>query len=113
MENTELGQTLPSGSLIQSFIFEMMLTFFPMFVMLCVATGSREKGIMAGSAIGAVVGMEAMFGGPVSGASMNPVRSLGPALVSLNMMDLWIYLTAPFVCSLIAVAAFKIVRINN
>lgn len=113
MENTDLGQTLPSGSMIQSFVFEIILTFFLMFVILCVATGSREKGIMAGSAIGAVVGMEAMFGGPVSGASMNPARSLGPALVSLNLPDLWIYLTAPFVGSLIAVAAFKIVRINN
>jgi aquaporin NIP len=113
MKNTDLGQTLPSGSMIQSLVFEIILTFFLIFVILCVATGSREKGIMAGSTIGAVVGMEAMFGGPVSGASMNPARSLGPALVSLNVTDLWIYLTAPFVGSLLAVAAFRIVRINN
>jgi len=108
-DNSGLGRTAPSGSALQSFVLEIILTFYLMFVVLNVATGSKEKGIMAGSAIGAVVGLEAMFAGPVSGASMNPARSLAPALVSFHLADLWIYLTAPFIGAALAALAFKFV----
>jgi aquaporin Z len=107
--NTDLGATLPAGPRMQSFALEVLLTFFLMFVILSVAAGSKEKGIMAGIAIGAVVGLEAMFAGPVSGASMNPARSLAPALVSFHLADVWIYLTAPFIGAALAVPAFGVV----
>jgi aquaporin Z len=77
-----LGATLPSGSNTQSFVFEVVLTMLLMFVILSVSTGAKEKGITAGIVIGAVIGLEAMFAGPISGASMNPARSLAPALVA-------------------------------
>lgn len=105
-----LGMTMPSGPAMQSFVVEIILTFYLMFVILSVATGSKEKGVMAGCAIGAVVGLEALFAGPVSGASMNPARSLAPALASMRLEYLWIYLTAPFIGSSLAVAAFHLVR---
>ena len=105
-----LGMTVPSGQAMQSFVVEIILTFYLMFVILSVATGSKEKGVMAGCAIGAVVGLEALFAGPVSGASMNPARSLAPALAAMRLEDLWIYLTAPFIGSSLAVAAFHLVR---
>ena len=94
----------------QSFALEAIMTFYLMFVILCVASGSKEKGIMAGCAVGAVVGLEAMFAGPVSGASMNPARSLGPAVAAMRFEDLWIYLTAPFIGAFMAVAAFHLIR---
>src|ERR1700731_1850854 len=90
-----LGATLPAGDAGQSFILEAILTFILMFVILSVSTGPKEKGIMAGIAVGAVIGLEALFAGPISGASMNPARSLAPALVSWHLEWSWIYLTAP------------------
>jgi aquaporin Z len=109
-ESEGLGGTTPSGPAMQSFALEAILTFYLMFVILCVASGSKEKGIMAGCAIGAVVGLEALFAGPVSGASMNPARSLGPAVASMRLEDLWIYLTAPFAGASLAVIAFHLIR---
>ncbi len=90
-----LGATLPSGSALQSFLFEFGLTFFLMLVILNVSTGAKEKGITAAIAIGGVIGLEAMFAGPVCGASMNPIRSLAPAIVSGHLEHLWLYLIAP------------------
>jgi len=90
-----LGATLPSGSIWQAFAMEVVLWFLLMFVILNVCTGQMEKGIMAGVAVGGTVALEAMMGGPVSGASMNPARSLGPALVSGELKQLWIYILAP------------------
>jgi aquaporin Z len=90
-----LGATLPAGDAIQSFVLELILTFFLMFVILSVSTGSKEKGILAGVAVGSVIALEALFAGPISGASMNPARSLAPALVSWRLDGLWVYLTAP------------------
>jgi aquaporin Z len=98
-----LGATLPSGAPIQSFILELILTFLLMFVILNVSTGAKEKGITAGIAVGAVIGLEAMFAGPICGASMNPARSLAPAVVSGHLEYLWIYLTAPFAGAALAV----------
>ncbi|HEY7159115.1 MAG TPA: MIP family channel protein [Gemmataceae bacterium] len=101
--NTELGATRPTGSAWQSFVLELFLTNLLMVVVLAVSTGAKEKGIMAGVAVGAIIALEALFAGPVSGASMNPARSLAPALVSGNLKDLWIYLTAPVAGAVLAV----------
>jgi len=98
-----LGATRPAGPPLQSFALEVMLTWILMLVILSVSTGAKEKGITAGVAVGAVIGLEALFAGPICGASMNPARSLAPALVSLNLQDLWIYLTAPVLGALLAV----------
>ncbi len=103
-----LGGTFPAlGFLMQAFVLEIVMTCFLMFVILSVSTGAKEKGLMAGLAIGVTVALEAMFGGPISGASMNPARSLGPALVSGHLEYLWVYLTAPFLGSFLAVFACK------
>ena len=102
-DNATLGATLPAGSPLQSFVLEVILTAILMFVILSVSHGAKEKGITAAIAIGATVGLEAMFAGPICGASMNPARSLGPALVSGHVEHLWIYLTATVLGALIAV----------
>jgi len=92
--NALLGATLPAGTPMQSFLLEFLLTFFLMLVIIQVATGSKEQGMFAGLAIGSVVLLEAMFAGPVCGASMNPARSFAPALVSGHLENLWVYLVA-------------------
>lgn len=101
--NKNLGVTLPAGSEVQAFIMELVLTFILVLVILNVSTGAKEKGITAAIAIGAVVGLEAVFAGPISGASMNPVRSLAPAVVSGQTDHLWLYFAAPITGSLIGV----------
>jgi len=93
--NSTLGATVPAGSSLQSFVLEMVLTAILKFVILSVSTGAKERGVTAGIAIGAVIGLEALFAGPICGASMNPARSLAPALVSGHLASLWIYLAAP------------------
>lgn len=93
--NETLGSTLPSGSVWQSFIFEFLMTFFLMLTIFKVAIENETTKPLAGIIIGLVILLEAMFGGPVSGASMNPVRSIGPAIISGHMQHLWIYITAP------------------
>lgn len=105
-----LGATLPAGSASQSFVLEVVLTAILMLVILSVSTGSKEKGITAGIAIGAVVGLEAMFAGPISGASMNPARSLAPALVSGHLEHLWLYPAATVLGALLAVPLCQAVR---
>ncbi len=92
---TTLGLTLPSGTLIQSFLMELILSFILMFTIMGVATDDRAEGAMAGIAIGAVIAVEAIFGGPISGASMNPARSFAPALLAGNFAHHWIYWLAP------------------
>ena len=108
--NQMLGSTLPSGLPMQSFVLELILTFILMFVIIHVATGSKEQGMFAGLAIGSVVLLEAMFAGPVCGASMNPIRSLAPALVSGHSEYLWVYLTAPLLGAILAIFAWQILR---
>jgi aquaporin NIP len=105
-----LGATLPAGSVAQSFVLEVVLTAILMLVILSVSTGSKEKGITAGIAIGAVVGLEAMFAGPICGASMNPARSLAPAIVSGNFQHLWLYPAATILGAIIAVPLCLAVR---
>ncbi len=109
-DHATLGATIPAGSDGQSFVFEILLTFFLMFVVLSVSTGAKEKGMMAGVAIGAVIALEAMFAGPICGASMNPARSLAPALVSGHLESLWVYLTAPILGALLAVGGCVCIR---
>ena len=100
-----LGATLPVGTSGQSFILETVLTFLLMLVILSVSTGAKEKGITAGIAIGAVIALEAMFAGPICGASMNPARSIAPAVVSGHLEHLWIYLAGPVLGALLAIPA--------
>lgn len=109
-ENETLGATLPAGAMTQSFVLEVILTFLLMLVILSVSTGAKEKGITAGIAIGAVIALEAMFAGPICGASMNPARSLAPAIVSGHVTALWIYVVAPLLGALLAIPACCIVR---
>ena len=111
--NELLGTTLPAGSDSQSFILEFILTFFLMLVIINVAQGSKEQGMFAGLAIGSVVLLEAMFAGPISGASMNPARSLAPALVSGHTKHLWIYLTATVAGAALAIPTWKFLVKNN
>jgi len=92
----------------QSFIIEIVLMFFLMLVVLNVSTGAKEKGITAAMAIGSVVGLEAMFAGPISGASMNPIRSIAPAILSGHTEHLWVYITAPLVGAILAVLAHNV-----
>jgi len=103
----KLGATLPAGSAMQSVVLELILTAILMLVILRISTGAKEKGITAGIAIGGVIALEAMFAGPICGASMNPVRSLAPALVSGHLEHLWIYLAAPTLGALLAVPLAK------
>jgi len=103
--NIHLGATLPAGAESQSFVLEVVLTFLLMLVILSVSTGAKEKGITAGIAIGAVIALEAMFAGPICGASMNPARSLAPAVVTGYLEHLWVYLVAPFLGAFLAIPA--------
>ena len=105
-----LGATLPAGSAGQSFLLELVLTFFLMLVILSVSTGAAEKGIIAGIAVGGTIALEALFAGPISGASMNPARSLAPALFSGQFQHLWVYLAAPLAGALAAKWACLVVR---
>jgi MIP family channel proteins len=108
--NKTLGETLPAGADLQSFVLEAILTFILMFVILSVSTGSKEKGVLAGVAVGSVIALEAIFAGPISGASMNPARSLAPALVSFRLDHIWLYLTAPVLGALLAVLGCRCVQ---
>lgn len=105
-----LGSTLPAGSAVQAFSMELILTFGLMFVIVSVATDTRAVGQAAAIAIGGTVGLEAMFGGPVSGASMNTARSLGPAIVSGEFHALWVYLIAPPVGAVLGALAYQSIR---
>ena len=103
-----LGATLPAGSVLQSFVLETVLTFMLMLVILAVSSGPKETGVMAGIAVGGVVGLEAMFAGPICGASMNPARSLAPALVSGHTEAAWLYIAAPVLGAALATGAFRL-----
>lgn len=105
--NKMLGATLPAGTEMQSFVLEYLLTFFLMLVIINVATGSKEQGMFAGLAIGSTVLLEAMFAGPICGASMNPIRSLAPAIVSGHLQHLWIYIVATIFGAASAIPVWK------
>jgi aquaporin Z len=111
-DHETLGATIPKGSEFRSFVLEVLLTGLLMFVVLNVSTGAKEKGLLAGVAVGGVVALEALFAGPICGASMNPARSLAPAVVSGHLGQLWIYLLAPVVGAALAVGGCRCVREN-
>jgi MIP family channel proteins len=110
LQHPTLGTTMPAGSETQSLILEIVLTAILMFVILNVSTGAKERGITAGIAIGSVIGLEALFAGPICGASMNPARSFAPAIVSQHLAGLWIYFVAPISGALLAVVGCRCVR---
>ena len=108
----ELGATVPSVGAGSALVYEFVLTALLMFVIMAVATDTRAVGAAAAIAIGGAVGLDAIFGGPVTGASMNPARSLGPALASGNWTDFWIYLAGPVLGAAAGAVAYQAVRGN-
>jgi len=108
-----LGATIPTIDVWPAFVLELLLTFFLMVVIINVSTGSKEMGVIAGIAIGAVVLLEAMFAGPITNASMNPARSLAPNIVSGNIQGLWLYIIAPILGALLAVVSCKLIKDDN
>jgi len=110
-EANTMGETLPlKGNWLQSFMLELVLTFILMFVILNVSTGAKEKGVTAALAIGGVVAFEATFAGPISGASMNPARSIAPALLSGDLTHLWLYVVATTLGAFLAVYSCRLVQ---
>tara|TARA_B110000914_G_C15438396_1_gene434878 strand:- start:446 stop:1111 length:666 start_codon:yes stop_codon:yes gene_type:complete len=110
-EANTMGETLPlKGNWLQSFMLELVLTFILMFVVLNVSTGAKEKGVTAALAIGGVVAFEATFAGPISGASMNPARSIAPALLSGDLTHLWLYVVATTLGAVLAVYSCRLVQ---
>ena len=105
-----VGATLPAGSQGQSFLWELVMSFFLMFVIMAVATDTRAVGEAAAIAIGGTIALDAMFGGPISGASMNPMRSLAPALISGDLHALWLYIVAPVLGTSLGALAYRFVR---
>ena len=108
-----VGATLPSGSNGQAFLWEAVLTFFLMFVIMAVATDTRAVGEAAAIAIGGTVGLDAMFGGPITGASMNPARSLGPAIAASDYTSIWVYLLAPILGAAAAALTYQFLRAED
>ncbi len=108
-----VGATLPSGSDGQAFLWEGVLTFFLMFVIVAVATDTRAVGEAAAIAIGGTVGLDAMFGGPITGASMNPARSLGPAIAVSDYTAIWVYIAAPLLGAAAAAIAYQFLRAED
>lgn len=106
-----LGMTVSSFDVSwRAFVLELLLAFFLMLTIINVSTGSKEVGIIAGIAIGGVVLLEAMFAGPMTNASMNPARSIAPAVVAGNLKNLWLYILAPIIGALLAVLACRLVK---
>jgi MIP family channel proteins len=106
----QVGATYPSGSDGQAFLWEAVMSFFLMFVIMAVATDTRATGEAAAIAIGGTVGLDAMFGGPITGASMNPARSLGPGIVTGDLRAIWIYLLAPVAGAALGAVAYAFIR---
>lgn len=109
-DTTHLGSTMVSGGLGQAFLMEVVITFLLMLIIIMVATGSKEVGTLAGIAIGATVALLALFAGPITGASMNPARSLGPALMSGQLAHIWVYVLAPILGAALAVPVSSMLK---
>jgi MIP family channel proteins len=108
--DADLGVTQPSGGELQALAWEALLTFFLMLVITAVATDTRAVGEAAALAIGGTVALGALVGGPISGASMNPARSIGPALVSGELDALWVYLVSPVIGAIAAALVYRFLR---
>lgn len=111
-ETAHVGSSLPQAGTIPALIFEAMLTFFLVFIILSVVQGSKIIGPNAGLAIGFTVAFDGLFGAPVSGASMNPARSLGPAILGHQMTTVWIYFLGPFLGTALAVGLAYLIQGN-
>ncbi|WP_018693608.1 MIP/aquaporin family protein [Algicola sagamiensis] len=111
--NESLGGTIPSIPASYAFIFELLLTWWLMTVILHVTVGEKEKVVLAGAIIGGVVALEALFAGPATGASMNPARSLGPALISGQLSHIWLYILAPILGASLAVFTYALTTDSN
>ena len=109
-ESRTLGATIPAGGDFQSLVLEFVLTLILMFVILSVTSGGSEGKLMGGIAVGGVIGFEALFAGPISGASMNPARSLAPAVVTMNLDHVWIYVVAPIAGALASVPLCRCIQ---
>ncbi len=109
-ENQNLGSTIPAGSAVQTLTIEFILTFFLMIVIMNVALGSKEVGVLAGISIGATILLEATFAGPITGASMNPARSVAPGILSGNTNEIWLYIVAPLLGSSFAASVWRGMR---
>ncbi|GAB2287564.1 Aquaporin NIP1-1, variant 2 [Dionaea muscipula] len=105
--------TSPSGSDVQSFVVEFIITFFLMFVISGVATDNRAIGELAGLAVGATVLLNVMFAGPISGASMNPARSIGPAIISRHYKGIWIYIVGPMSGAMFGAWIYNLIRFTD
>jgi MIP family channel proteins len=110
---SHLGATVPTVAVGSAVLYEAILTAFLMFVIMAVATDTRAVGAAAAIAIGGVIGLDALFGGPVTGASMNPARSFGPALASGTWTDFWVYVAGPIVGASVGAFAYQLVRGEN
>jgi MIP family channel proteins len=108
--STTLAATTPDGDPWRSFALEIFLTWFLMLAVLGVSTGAKEKGVTAALVVGGVIALEVLFGGPISGASMNPARSLAPAVVSGKVEVVWLYLIAPTLGAVLAVPTYSLLR---
>jgi aquaporin NIP len=112
-ENEMLDTTMPQINVIKVFIMEVLLTYFLMLVIMNISTGSKEMGVIAGIAIGGIVMLEALFAGPITGASMNPARSISPAVISGHIEHLWLYIIAPILGAILAVMSCKLVKYDQ
>jgi aquaporin NIP len=106
----DLGATVPTVAVGRAFLYELLLTAILMFVIMAVATDTRAVGSAAALAIGGTIALDALFGGPVTGASMNPARSFGPALVSGEWRDFWVYVAGPVTGSALGAFAYQLIR---
>ena len=106
----QLGATVPSVGAGTALVYEVVMTAFLMFVIMAVATDTRAVGAAAAIAIGGTVGLDALFGGPVTGASMNPARSFGPALAAGEWGDFWLYVAGPLAGATLGALAYQLVR---
>jgi aquaporin NIP len=105
-----LGATTPSIAVGSAAVYEFVMTMFLMFVIMAVATDTRAAGVAAAIAIGGTIGLDALFGGPLTGASMNPARSFGPALISGEWRDFWIYVLGPIAGAAMGALIYQLVR---
>uniref|UniRef100_A0A2N9I8Z3 Aquaporin n=1 Tax=Fagus sylvatica TaxID=28930 RepID=A0A2N9I8Z3_FAGSY len=107
------GVTVPSVSHGQAFALEFIITFNLLFVVTAVATDTRAVGELAGLAVGATVMLNILVAGPTSGGSMNPVRTLGPAVAAGNYKALWIYLVAPTLGAIAGAGTYTVVKLRE